>query len=161
MDEKLIQSAADKLVIQDVFVLDNVCKRDKNFLPPYTTFDRENLRTQNKHFPSEYHIVTGELDDEVIEHVVFRYRAGFRLVENPDDDDETVLFVCETDFAAVYLINGEVDDDELQEFGSYNVGYHVWPYWREHCSAVTSKFKLPVKIKIPFYRHPKHEKKPQ
>ena len=54
-------------------------------------------------------------------------------------------------FAAVYNISGELDEDALYEFGKENVGFNVWPYWRELVSSVSNRFRL-GSLTVPLYK---------
>jgi hypothetical protein len=62
-----------------------------------------------------------------------------------------------TEFCAQYDLSGTVDENALrpalEEFSRYNVGYHVWPYWREYVQSVCARIGIPP-IPVPMYRLP-------
>jgi len=41
----------------------------------------------------------------------------------------------------------------LDEFARYNVGYHVWPYWREYVQGTCARLGIPP-VPVPMYRIP-------
>ena len=58
-----------------------------------------------------------------------------------DDKDIKIEFIAT--FAALYNVSEEISEEELTSFGLLNVGFHVWPYWREFASSMTSRLKIP------------------
>lgn len=153
MDERTLKSASKKLKIKEVFMINNFSEREESYMPPYAYEKSETKRLQFKQYAEGYQVAEGEKDGEKFEHVIYHYTVGFRLVDNQDNEEEKVLFTCEAEYAAVYLITEELSDKEFEIFGKYNVGYHVWPYWREHCASVSQKNRLPFRVQIPFYQY--------
>lgn len=66
----------------------------------------------------------------------FSYSLGLRFVnsqENEDEDEseaDTLLEILAT-FEAKYTSNEQLNELCIKEFSKENVGYHIWPYWRE------------------------------
>jgi len=83
----------------------------------------------------------------------FLYDAGARLV-TPESDDEGMdgeaILTIEACFEAIYVAKKELTEEELEAFGTNNVGYHVWPYWREYLQSTCSRLGVNP-IRTPFY----------
>lgn len=78
----------------------------------------------------------------------FFYSVGVRLVEK--GNDEKVFLKISSVFNAKYVANKKLDVTIIEAFAEENVGYHVWPFWRETVQSTCSK--LDVKpIHVPFY----------
>jgi len=98
--------------------------------------------------------------------LLVHYDAAFKIMESSqvsegEDDNAEPLAEVEAEFIAEYLMTQpDIDEDALKEFCRHNVGYHVWPYWRELARSTASRMKLP-EVEIPFYRVPKHARKPE
>lgn len=76
------------------------------------------------------------------------YSIGLRLVEK--DNEENVLFEITAVFNAKYLANKKLDLEVIEAFSDENVGYHVWPYWREFVQSTCARLNIPS-LSIPFY----------
>lgn len=90
------------------------------------------------------------------------FDAAFRLLPlelgdakgDPQKLAELTIAEVSALFVAEYLITSDdLDADAIKEFCTYNVGYHVWPYWREFAQSSTDRLHLP-RVQIPFYRVP-------
>lgn len=88
----------------------------------------------------------------------FYYALGVRCIplkgetENPEKDerfkpDLEIIAI----FQARYLCKRRLDQDELSAFSKDNVGYHVWPYWREFVQASCNRIGLTSPIEVPMY----------
>ncbi|KQN53180.1 hypothetical protein [Erwinia sp. Leaf53] len=86
-------------------------------------------------------------------HYIFTYALGIRLIREEDKDNESSesLVVIEAEFDACYLSKHEVTKDQLDAFSQNNVGYHIWPYWREFVQSSCSRAGLSP-IRVPFYK---------
>lgn len=92
----------------------------------------------------------------------FRYSVGVRLVadkqENISDDegeanqgDSSAVEIRAT-FDAEYFSQIELEEAVLKEFAKSNVGYHVWPYWRELVQSTAGRMCIPGRVlSVPFY----------
>ncbi len=90
--------------------------------------------------------------------VRFTFETGLRFVSKPPEADGEVedSMVCAeviADIVAEYRLRGDVDEESLQEFGSRNALYHVWPYWREVVQSMAVRFRLPP-FPLPMYQIP-------
>ncbi len=157
MDRRLVREAADALVIQDVVLVSATVDGCDGF-SPFKSLPQQELVTQFRFgatgFRERYGLDEGGGRHDLLE---FHYATGLRLVEpngrdDGDDGDSAVLVEIAAVFSAVYLmIDPDVDDAALDEFARHNVGYHVWPYWREYAAGTLSRMRLPPVV-IPFYR---------
>lgn len=86
-------------------------------------------------------------------HYIFTYAVGVRLVkeEEKDAEDASSLVIIEAEFDVCYLSNEEVTKEQLNAFSQNNVGYNVWPYWREFVQSSCCRAGLSP-IRIPFYK---------
>lgn len=85
----------------------------------------------------------------------FHYVVGSRLVKNSDedeqlDDEAKVILTVETIFEAIYSSDDLVPEKELEAFAANNVGYHVWPYWREFLQSSCARMNI-APIPVAFY----------
>jgi hypothetical protein len=81
----------------------------------------------------------------------FFYATGVRLVEKKDNDTEENLFLEITaTFNALYRADEKLNTEILKAFSEQNVGYHVWPYWREFTQSSCARLNIPS-LEIPFY----------
>lgn len=86
----------------------------------------------------------------------FIYSAGIRIVykeekeESSDDDYEPILEIVGV-FEAKYLSDCKLDEEELKAYSADNVGYHVWPYWREYVQSTCSRVGYSSSIEVPVY----------
>lgn len=89
---------------------------------------------------------------------IFDYSLGLRLVECNDEDadidNNPVIFLVEATFKAIYTSKEKLLDEELKSFAKDNVGYHVWPYWRELVQSCSVRAGI-TPIEIPFYKSKK------
>lgn len=85
----------------------------------------------------------------------FDYALGVRLVNSDTDDagdDPTVDLEIVAVFQARYLCKRQLEENELSAFAKDNVGYHVWPYWREFVQTTCNRMGMLSPIEIPMYR---------
>jgi len=84
----------------------------------------------------------------------YRYDVGSRLIssENPEDGsaEDNALLTIEACFEAIYIAKKELGAEELEAFGANNVGYNVWPYWREYLQSTCTRMGVKP-IRTPFY----------
>jgi hypothetical protein len=96
------------------------------------------------------------------------YNCGYRVILPPEEgaelpkgvDLEGWIQVAEVtaDFVAYYGMDSKLDQSAIDEFSKHNVGYHVWPYWREYASSIAVRLRLPT-IMPPLYVMPDDVKK--
>jgi len=85
----------------------------------------------------------------------FQYAAGVKIVSDEEEAaaaEEGGLLEIRAIFDAEYTSSLEVHREEIDEFSKENVGYHVWPYWREYVQSSLARMDLPNNlISVPFY----------
>jgi hypothetical protein len=171
MDKALIDYAANNLTIAGVYLRASHVQCNEDFTPPL--FDSQlSLVPQYRSGPTgRLHkvTVTDEETGQSSQAVLVYFSAGARLADaealdnlQPDESlaDDAVYVEIECEFSALYNIDESADKEKLEhaiyEFGRYNVGYHVWPYWREYVQGVCARVGIPP-IPVPMYRIPNAE----
>lgn len=168
MDRALIDHAATLLDPDGVYLRAADIRCKEGFTPPF--IDQQTvLVPQYRGGPKDdLQRITNTNEetghDQVFVH--FYFGAGVRLVdknalETAEADealpDNAVYLEIESEFLARYGIElgheEDTIDHALQEFARYDVGYHVWPYWREYVQSTCARLGLPP-IPIPMYRIP-------
>lgn len=168
MDRTLIDSAARALDIEAVFLRASAIRCREGFMPQFIEDDLSLIPQFRVGPTGKLHIVTATHKEtgDTAKTVMFYFAAGVRLTdgtsgeaeEQQDDVAGDVAYVeIESEFCAQYRLHEGADEEELrpalEEFGRYNVSYHVWPYWREYVQSVCLRIGIPP-IPVPMYRIP-------
>lgn len=86
----------------------------------------------------------------------FIYSVGIRLIylseedESTKDDYKPILEIV-ADFEVKYISLNKLNKEELKAFSTDNVGYHVWPYWREYVQSTCARIDLSPALEVPVY----------
>lgn len=84
----------------------------------------------------------------------FYYSVGIRLIEEESESDnieETSPSVeIKATFCATYESPERLDKKHVDVFSENNVGYHVWPYWREFVQSSCMRMNIDS-IDVPLY----------
>ncbi|MEA3273899.1 MAG: hypothetical protein U9Q81_01070 [Pseudomonadota bacterium] len=171
MDRALIDTATKALDVEAVFLRASEIRCKEGFMPQFIEDDLSLVPQYRVGPKSEFHVVTAtnkETHDST-KTAMYYFAAGVRLIdgtmldaaENQEDlPDEAVYVEIKTEFCAHYGLDGAADEKELrpalEEFGRFNIGYHVWPYWREYVQSVCARMGIPP-IPVPMYRIPQPE----
>jgi hypothetical protein len=165
MNNELINNAAQALSIQGVFLRDSGVRVKADFVPQFVPAELP-LLPQYKAGPTgEFNLITAGHDESThFKVVVFDFAAGIRLVDqrqlkdmadNPDIVNEALYVEITATFSAHYRLKAGVDESSMveafAEFGRHNVGYHVWPYWREFVQNICARIGIPA-IPVPMYQ---------
>jgi len=165
MNEELLKKAINCLSINDIYLHESNINIEESFDPIQPGFD--NLDVQFRHGVKKAQILevsTGE--DNLIKILKVFFSVGFRILppdleKEPQDDVEKmnaqVLAEVSAVFTADYYLDceeTELDKDAIDVFVQNNVGYHVWPYWREYVHSVSDRVRLP-RVTVPLYKIPK------
>ena len=99
----------------------------------------------------------GSMRDQSIWRNSFDYSVGVRLISKEDEElslgeEVEPLLQIEAQFIARYISEQKMAADTLEAFSSENVGYHVWPYWREFVQSSCARIGMEPPVSIPFYR---------
>lgn len=116
-------------------------------------------KTQSFRITSQIKEATFESSDEKSTYHEYRftYTLGIRLIyktdENVADKDEEYRPIAEiiAHFVARYRSIEQVNEEGLNEFAKENVGYHVWPFWREYVQTTCSRIGINPVFNVPFY----------
>ncbi len=102
------------------------------------------------------HKIIGD-DDKSVR---FKYQCGIRLVDSDvtplstdEIDEEDIAFEMKVVYAIDYQMKEQMSEEELTHFGKINVGYHVWPFWRELVQSTCGRIGITT-IPLPFYKQP-------
>lgn len=92
----------------------------------------------------------------------FQYTVGIRLIfseEEEESQEETYdpLVEIAAMFTTHYISKTKLDEHEISAFSDDNVGYHVWPYWREYVQSTCGRMNLSPALEVPLYHIPKTE----
>ena len=171
MDKSLIDQAADALRIHGVYLRDASIRAGDD-LGPQPGAAELSLTPQYRSGPIGRFCISSADDDTVAEApriVMFYFETAIRLVDSElvrDEDgsadipEKSIHLEITATFAAHYLLRTDVDVDQilsaLEAFARCNVGYHVWPYWREYVQSTCSRLGIPP-IPVPLYRVPAGE----
>ena len=156
MNQELLSQAQKALNIEKVLLLNLNIKTNINYDPG---LDTEPFGVQFRAGPmSERKIIDLDTEQGVMHVSRFYFECGVRLVSNDSTEtltDDDVKYEIIATFAADYVITDKCDPECLDEFGRVNVGYHVWPYWRELVQSSCAKAGI-SNIPIPMYKVPKN-----
>ena len=98
-----------------------------------------------------------ENSEDVIWYYKFMYTAGMRLVptseleESVKEDYEAWVEIIVI-FESRYVSPKKLSPEELEEFALDNVGFNVWPFFREYVQSTCSRIGMSPSFEVPFYR---------
>ena len=154
--QQCLHIQAVNLKESNIFVRDNV---------DLSVFDREESKIQSfRSVDRVREISFTNTDDEEIWDYRFNYSVGTRLILSDEDeiskqeDYEPVIEITAT-FEAKYLSQHQLKEDEFKAYSIDNVGYHVWPYWREYVQSSCARIGFSPAFEIPVYIISQKEKK--
>lgn len=129
--------AKKALSIKSVLLRDSYVALNEEF----DTQELDKLKSEIQTFRGVHKVkeVSLQNDEQEIWEYDFFYSCGIRIVEetemeegSEDSEDQTEALVeIRATFAAKYKAAEKLDKELIQAFSEENVGYHVWPYWRE------------------------------
>jgi hypothetical protein len=150
--------AQDALNIAKVNLASSVVKTSEDFDPSGIEGFYKNLQS----YRSVINLSEYEPDkDSELWRYDYRYATGFRILNDEDyaneeeDDEITPLLVIEAEFIAVYFSKRKLQNEEIEAFAEDNVGYNVWPYWREYVQSTSSRLGVSRQLSVPLYTIPK------
>lgn len=95
-------------------------------------------------------ITSQEDENECSWSYVFTYFVALKLVPKNSEEDSPSTLEIRASYVVTYLSTTQVEEECLRAFAFNNVGYHVWPYWREFVGSCCSRLGVPI-ITVPFY----------
>jgi len=158
---KYLKSAQNSLLIQAVNLKDSrISVRDEIDL---SMLNRKNAISQAFRAVSRIQ-ETAFLDAEKQEAWDYRfiYTSGIRLIFSEEEevskkDDFKPIVEIVGVFSAKYFSKKKLSQEELKEFCTDSVGYHVWPYWREYAQSTCARIGFSPAFEVPLYFMPQHE----
>ena len=157
MNKELLDTAISKLVIHDVYLGSSKIDVKSGFIPEFQK-DPLLIQFRNSIQGSSIAEISGIEPYHLL--LTYHYDMAFRaLPEGLSEDilsneelliDETLAEVTAT-FNASYYVKDNITAEEIKAFGFSNVGFNVWPYWREYASSIRERLRLPYFI-IPLKR---------
>ena len=173
MQRNLIDEAVRALNIQAVLLRSSATQANEALLPP-ADLDLAVVARYRSGPTDEFEV--SEMTDEgdnAVTMVIFRFKAAVRLVDHVDKvpvvskkkaktrepvSELIVRLEISAEFGAHYRLRPGSDVEALkpalEEFGACNVGFHVWPYWREYVQSTCARMGIPT-IPVGVYRLPK------
>ncbi|MEW8340999.1 MAG: hypothetical protein AB2708_14195 [Candidatus Thiodiazotropha taylori] len=164
MNNEILSRAIDCLSIHDVRLDNSSIIISDDFDPMFPKTETINVQFKSGIKKSEIGNATFKESNSEEQFLLARYQCGFRVLvpphegANPPKGEDLAGWkqVVEViaDFIAYYSVKSEIEQEAIDEFSKYNVGYHIWPYWREYASSVATRLRLPP-ITPPLYVLPK------
>lgn len=122
-----------------------------------SNLDRDKCNAQSFRFADKVKETSlVDADKKEIWNYRFNYSVGTRLILSDEDivskeeGYEPVIEITAT-FEAKYLSLKQLKDEEFKAFATDNVGYHVWPYWREYIQSSCSRTGFIPALEVPVY----------
>lgn len=165
MDPTLVDQVAKALKIRAVLLRSSSLVSNPDILPP--SVSELELAVQFGSTPptAVETLALAEDGGVFINVALFKFATAVRLVEQQalkalrDDGREIagneVKLEIKAEFGVQYEIIDGVDltkmESSLAAFCQHNVGFHVWPYWREFVHSTCARMGIPL-VPIPMYQ---------
>jgi hypothetical protein len=150
------ETAVEKLSVQGIFLKEGrIFVRDQ--LDPILINTKETI-TQTFHHVKNINEFT--LDNNNGNNISWEYRfifsVGIRLLFSSEEeaskvDDYVPVIEIGGSFAAKYHSKEKLIEEEQKAFSEQNVGYHVWPYWREYVQSSCGRVGFSPGFNVPLY----------
>jgi hypothetical protein len=165
MDLALVETVAKALKIRAVLLRSSSLVSNSDILPP--SVSELELAVQFGSTPPTA-VETMSLAEDggaTMNIALFKFATAVRLVEQQalkalrDDGKEIsgneVKLEIKAEFGVQYEIVDGVDlmkmESSLAAFCQHNVGFHVWPYWREFVHSTCARMGIPL-VPVPMYQ---------
>ncbi|MCU7906894.1 MAG: hypothetical protein KZQ76_13835 [Candidatus Thiodiazotropha sp. (ex Epidulcina cf. delphinae)] len=150
-----LESAQNNLCIQTVNLKEStIFVRDGIELP---SLNREGTNSQSFRAVAKIKEITlADAKDKESWDYRFIYSIGIRLIF-PEEEEESIkedykpIVEIVGFFEAKYFSQKQLSEDELDAFAIDNVGYHVWPYWREYVQSSCARIGFSPAFEVPLY----------
>lgn len=145
-----LDQAKKTLSIRSVFLRESNVVLDNELDP--AELGLRTTETQSFKLIAKVNEISVESDGSQWFEYIFFYAVGVRLVDKSDSGDgepKSLLQITAT-FNPRYKSVEKLDSTQIEAFSERNVGYHVWPYWREFVQSSCSRLNVPI-IQIPHY----------
>lgn len=154
VNNKILQEAQSALSIGGIYIRSIESFIADDIIPEQ--IDSLDLERQEFQSPKRYIQYQLKNDNSETQEVRYEYIIGTRLIKPTTDEEGDVktIFELKTVFEARYQSKIDISDESLKEFGIHNVGFHVWPYWRELLQSTCLRMGItPLEVKM--YVRPK------
>jgi len=160
MNKNLINEASQKLSPKKVLICSSNFWIDTDYAE---SEQNQTSEIQSYNTTTELRIEKIEQDEKPSENFytyIYFYDIGIRSVDKTNSNDEPkssneteskILFEIKARFKVIFTSSIELEEKCSQEFGKYNVGHNVWPYWREYVQNACQRMGISI-IEVPFYR---------
>ncbi|ADE13262.1 hypothetical protein Nhal_0041 [Nitrosococcus halophilus Nc 4] len=149
MSQELLNEAANHLVLGAIYLKGSQTFKEDNF-----STSRKGQRIQHQSFRGLLHcdIQSKEKNNKQVFLYKYIFSVGVRLVDSglEEGDKGFVLVSIEAEFETNYLSDKLLEEECIEAFGKLNVGYHVWPYWREYVQSTCARMGINP-IVVPLY----------
>ncbi len=149
------EKAKKVLSVVDVTLRESYVSLDENV--DIKNFDISKLDIQAFRTVSKVRETSIQLKEKEVWEYDFFYSCGIRLINKSDSEDEVeednsvdISVEIKATFSAKYRAEEKVEKELIEAFSEENVGYHVWPYWRELVQSSCSRLNI-THLETPFY----------
>lgn len=151
-----LRKAQESLCIQSVNLRESKIFVREDIDPP--VLDRDGTAVQSFRSVArikEIALISPDKGEDIWDYR-FIYAVGSRLIfshekeESAKEEYRPLLEVVGV-FEAKYISKNKLAEAELKEFSSDNVGYHVWPYWREYVQSTCARMDFSPAFEVPVY----------
>ena len=150
MNKDALKQAIKALAIQDIYLRESQIKLAESYDPKFAPPD---VTSQFRWGPTRASMLQlrdeGTGKDQTIWKVEYSTTIRFLKFIDPIPDDykpsdQDVLGEIDATFIAEYaVIKEDISQEALNEFAHHNVGFHIWPYWREYVQSTCARTLLP------------------
>lgn len=149
MDKQLITQAAEQLKPVKVLLIHSNIKTQDEIELDQLPYELESYKAASE-------LTINQIEDEQSDFkylYIYKYVVGIRGVTTQpavENEEQEPVFEITAAFRACYTSKTELTEECAKEFGQYNVGHTVWPYWREYVHSTSARVGLST-IDMPFY----------
>ena len=118
-----------------------------------TPLDEQPYTLESYKATSELSVHQSEQDTPRQYQYIYQYDVGIRGVNTAQEQHEhqsEPVFEITATYKIFYISEQELSEDCAIEFGKFNVGHNIWPYWREYVHSTCARIGL-APIEVPFY----------
>jgi len=154
MSESPLDRAKQTLSIRDVILRGTAVEIGDGVIT-------ENLEpSENNHIEAyrgvqDHHVDQVVLNGDGMLLYRFNYSVGIRLIDGPEDEvieeASDALVTILAGFDVCYYADKKMSVEECSAFSENNVGYHVWPYWREYVQSTCQRIGMVPSFPVPVY----------
>ncbi|MFQ3393540.1 hypothetical protein P9477_08825 [Enterobacter mori] len=150
---ELLKSSIEALSIMHI----NIRESEVKLSDGYNAFNFNSVTKKTQSFRNIKKIEAIELVNEEDSstnqlYYSFHYSLGLRFVTPTQAEEHERVLTIEALYEAIYRSKRELSKEELEEFAKQNVGFNVWPFWREFVQNSTSRMGI-NSVSVPFFKY--------